>query len=138
MVVNKELTAIESELDAYYKKDELDAINLYLYGVILKERGSKELAKEVFLKSICKFPLIWSCWLELSSLISKTDKSIFTKLPDYWSVYFFYATFYLEIHQETDCISTVTQLLKAFPRSVFLYNLIAQASYNNQGKFSKI
>ena len=122
MVVNKELIAIENELKAFYDKDELDAINLYLYGVILKERGNKDQAKDAFLKSIAKFPLIWSAWLELSSLISKTDKTIFQRLPNCWTLYFFYASFYLEIHQETDCIAAVTQLMKSFPRSVFLFN----------------
>ena len=132
-IINKELVAIEGELAAFYEKDQLNELNLYLYGVILKERGYKEPAKEVLIKCINKFPLIWSAWLELSSLISKTDKALFQRLPDCWMLYFFYASFYLEIHQETDCITAVTQLLKLFPRSVFLYNLIAQASYNNQG-----
>lgn len=41
MVQNKELAKIESDLEAYNEKDLLDGINLYLYGVILKERNKK-------------------------------------------------------------------------------------------------
>ncbi len=124
---------MEGELAGYYEKDQLGDLCLYLYGVILKERGCKDAAKEALIRALNKFPIIWSAWLELSSLMSKTDKGMFRRLPDCWTMYFFYASFYLEIHQETDCISTVTQLLKLFPRSVFLCNLLAQASYNNQG-----
>jgi anaphase-promoting complex subunit 8 len=126
------LAAIESELSGFYEKDQLNDLNLYLYGVILKERGYKDAAKEAFIKSLSKFPLIWSVWLELSSLMTKNDKPLFQRLPEHWTKFFFYASFYLEIHQETDCINTVNQLLKYFPKSVFLFNLIAQASYNNQ------
>ena len=132
-VINKELIAMENELTPLYEKNELDALNLYIYGIILVERGFKDRAKEVLIKSVCKFPLIWSAWLQLSTLITKTDKLLFQKLPDCWALYFFYAAFYLEIHQETDCISIITELIKSFPQSVFLFNFIAQASYNNQG-----
>ena len=100
---------------------------------MLLERGFKDKAKEVFIKSVNSFPLLWSAWLELSTLLTKADKVLFQKLPDCWVRYFFYASFYLEIHQETDCITIITELLKSFPQSVFLFNLIAQASYNNQG-----
>jgi hypothetical protein len=40
---------IESELHALFEKNMLNGINLYLYGVILKEKNKKEEAKEVFI-----------------------------------------------------------------------------------------
>lgn len=52
-----------------HERGELNAVNLYLYGVILKEKNKKEEAKNVFVEALNKCPLLWSAWLELGSLI---------------------------------------------------------------------
>jgi len=68
-VQNKELIVIENELQPLFQKDQLNAINLYLYGTILKERNKKEEAKQVFIQALYKLPLLWSAWLELGQMI---------------------------------------------------------------------
>jgi hypothetical protein len=58
-------------LSAYYEKNQLNAINLYLYAVVLKEKNKKEEAKAVLIKALNKMPLLWSAWLELGQLVSQ-------------------------------------------------------------------
>jgi hypothetical protein len=53
-----------------HERGALNAINLYLYGVILKEKCKKEEAKAVFAEALSRVPLLWSAWLELGSLIT--------------------------------------------------------------------
>ncbi len=59
------MIAIENELTQLYDKGALNALNLYLYGIILKERNKKDDAKKVFIQALNKLPLLWSAWLEL-------------------------------------------------------------------------
>lgn len=56
-----------------YKKSGLDAINLYMLGLILKQKNKKEEAIEIFIEALNKMPLLWSAWLELSNLITKKN-----------------------------------------------------------------
>jgi len=67
-----------------YKDDNLNCLNLYLYGVILKLRNKEEKAKEVLIRAINKFPLLWSAWLELNMMLKKGDQAVFKKLPNHW------------------------------------------------------
>jgi hypothetical protein len=43
--MNKELAGIETDLQGYAEKNQLNAINLYMYGIILKEKNKKDEAK---------------------------------------------------------------------------------------------
>lgn len=45
---------------------QLNAVNLYLLGVMLKQKNCKEEAKEVLIDALNKMPLLWSAWLELA------------------------------------------------------------------------
>ena len=49
-------------------RKQLNAINLYLLGVILKQKNCKEDAMEIFIEALNKMPLLWSAWLELAQL----------------------------------------------------------------------
>jgi hypothetical protein len=51
------------------EKGQLNAINLYMLGVILKHKNNKQMAKEVLIESLNKMPLLWSAWIELASLV---------------------------------------------------------------------
>ena len=95
----KELMAIES---AYRRtKDSLSAPNLYLFGVILKQRGNVEEAREMLTAALNKMPLLWSAWLELA-LIMKHDSdqdhehTQFTKLKAHWGKNFWLSSYYLD------------------------------------------
>ena len=65
----RELAQIEASLQPLHERGALNGINLYLYGVVLKERNKKEEAKAAFAEALTRVPLLWSSWLELGSLI---------------------------------------------------------------------
>lgn len=121
-----------------HEKGALNAINLYLYGVILKEKSKKEEAKVVFAECLTKVPHLWSAWLELGSLLTQGDDSrrVFTSLKrgaseNHWMNNFFYANYYLDVQQERDCVNLNGALIKHFPSSVYIINQIAHASYTS-------
>ena len=57
---------IEMQLKEMRERKQLNAINLYLLGVILKQKNCKEEAREVLIEALNKMPLLWSAWLELA------------------------------------------------------------------------
>lgn len=71
--VNPELSLIQMELEKLYVNNQLNELNLYLYGLVLKETMKKEEAKEVFIKVLNAFPCFWSAWLELCKLMEEED-----------------------------------------------------------------
>ena len=98
MSQNKEMLSIETQLKEMRERKQLNAINLYLLGVILKQKNNKEEAREVFIEALNKMPLLWSAWLELAQLIQQKDAraSVFDKLRDHWAKNFYYACFFLD------------------------------------------
>lgn len=64
---------MEVELEQFYKTGSLNGINLYLYGLILKERSKKREAIRAFIEALNKQPMLWSAWLELSELVSASE-----------------------------------------------------------------
>lgn len=87
-----------------HERGQLNAINLYLYGVVLKDKCKKEEAKGVFAEALTKVPLLWSAWLELGSLITQGDDSrrVFSMLKagaaeNHWMNNFYFANYYLDI-----------------------------------------
>ena len=110
----------------------LNGINLYLYGVVLKERNKKEEAKQAFMQALNKQPLLWSAWLELGGLVSFSEsKGLFESLNSHWMVNFYMSNFKLDNQYDNECLSFNTQLLRQFPNSVFLLNQIAHIAYNS-------
>ena len=101
-----------------------------MLGVVLKESNKKDQAKEMLIRALNKYPLLWSAWLELSTILDRNDKEVFVRLRDHWAKNFYFSTYYLEIHQEADSIEVNGALNKYFPNSVFLMNQVAQASYH--------
>lgn len=132
-IVNKEMIyLIEQDLDRLYKhEDSLSAANLYLYGVILKQRDKIDKAKEVLVKAINKFPLLWSAWQELCLLIKKTDKQIFRQIKNHWIKNFYFSSFFINIQQEDDSCFVNSKLIETFWNSLYLINEIANACYLN-------
>lgn len=128
---SKELAAIESTLKQLREANKLSAINLYLLGVLLKQKDCKEEAREVFIEALNKMPLLWSAWLELASMTSQADArpKVFDKLRDHWAKNFYYAGFFLDHQQAKDSIDISCALYKTFKGSVFIMNQIAHASY---------
>ncbi|KAJ3384661.1 Anaphase-promoting complex subunit 23 [Lobulomyces angularis] len=70
---NENLPYLEEELSKIYdlKKDDMDPFLFYLYAIVSKELLNVELSIKLMFKSLLKFPLNWSGWLELGSLTFK-------------------------------------------------------------------
>lgn len=64
------MQVIEGQLRQLRDAGKLNAINLYMLGVLLKQKGCKDDARVVFIEALNKMPLLWSAWLELASLTS--------------------------------------------------------------------
>ena len=57
---------MESDLKEMRAAKDINGINLYLLGVILKQKNNKDEAREVLIEALNKMPLLWSAWLELA------------------------------------------------------------------------
>eukprot|EP00357_Protocruzia_adherens_P001976 CAMPEP_0114978578 /NCGR_PEP_ID=MMETSP0216-20121206/3886_1 /TAXON_ID=223996 /ORGANISM="Protocruzia adherens, Strain Boccale" /LENGTH=544 /DNA_ID=CAMNT_0002339793 /DNA_START=121 /DNA_END=1755 /DNA_ORIENTATION=+ len=131
-IMNRELNNIKTDLGKLYEEDRLNELNLYLYGIVLKETGQKDAAKQAFIKSINAYPLIWSVWVDLCGILDKNDKNLVLSLKDHWMKNFFIANYYLEMQLEAESLFINNILLQTFPDSLYIFDQIAQASYNNQ------
>jgi len=69
----RDLSQIEAQLAPLHERGALNGINLYLYGVILKEKAKKEEAKAVFAEALTRIPHLWSAWLDLGALITQGE-----------------------------------------------------------------
>ena len=116
------------------ERKQLNAINLYLLGVMLKQKNCKEEAREVLIEALNKMPLLWSAWLELAQLTQQKDAraAVFDKLRPHWAKNFYYACFFLDKQQAKDSIDLNSALYKHFKDSVYIMNQIAHASYISQ------
>ncbi|CBI27728.3 unnamed protein product, partial [Vitis vinifera] len=63
--VNHELVSLERELSTLRKNGTVDPFGLYLYGLVLKEKGSENLARTVLVESVNSYPWNWNAWTEL-------------------------------------------------------------------------
>lgn len=130
----KEISQIESELKEMRDSKEISAINLYLLGVILKQKNNKDEAREVLIESLNKMPLLWSAWLELAQLCEQKSARdlVFNKLRDHWAKNFYFACFFLDKQQSKDSIELNSGLYRHFKENVYIMNQIAHASYISQ------
>lgn len=68
-VVNPEISNIERDLEKLHSEGKLNELNMYLYGLVLKEQQRNKEAKDVFIAVLNIFPCFWSVWLELCRII---------------------------------------------------------------------
>ena len=67
---SRDYVKLQQSLEPYYEKEELNAFNIYLYAIILKELQLFDLCKSALIKCLNLFPFVWSAWIDLS-LITK-------------------------------------------------------------------
>ena len=72
---SRDYVRLQQSLEQHYQKDELDAFNLYLYAIILKELQLVDACRMALIKCLNLFPYLWSAWVELS-LISKQSEMV--------------------------------------------------------------
>ncbi|CAK8565967.1 unnamed protein product [Lathyrus sativus] len=57
---NQELVSLEKELSTLRKNGTIDPFCLYLYGIILKQKGNENLARTVLVESVNSYPWNWN------------------------------------------------------------------------------
>lgn len=132
-VTNSDMITIENALTEFYSRNELNALNLYLFGVVLKKRNKKEQAKNILVESLAKYPLLWGAWTELNMIIKKEDQELIKdQLPNHWVKNFNIASYLRQVQQENDSIDLNGALRRHFPTSVYILNEIGHACYLGQ------
>lgn len=85
----KDLTDLMVTLNEEYNEQRLDGYSLYLYGVILKKLELNKLALTVLIEAVNMCPILWSAWLELSTLVKDVEHLRSLKLTSHWIRQFF-------------------------------------------------
>jgi len=137
-VKNAELRQLRVQLSEMYSRGELDGLNLYLYGIVLRGLEQNLEARTVLLESVARFPWNWSAWLDIIAITSDSESApgaaadIFKSvpLPDHWMSWFFKAALFMDLQRNEVAMSIYDHLLRCFPDSSYLLAQMATCYYN--------
>ena len=123
-----ELNKLQNELSQ--KEENFSPFMNYLYGIILKDLKRYNESKNYFIKCLNDFPYLWSCWLELCSILKIIDyNSIFSEINEHWMKYFYLSNYLTEKNNETESITILNNLIPNFQNSIFIINSLAISYY---------
>lgn len=129
-VVNRELVSIERELTTLRKRGNLDPFGLFLFGLVLKEKGNENLARAVLVESVNSYPWNWTAWSTLQSLCTTIDTLNSLVLNNHWMKDFFLAKCYEELRMHNESLEKYQQLQKSFSFSTYVQARMANVQYN--------
>jgi anaphase-promoting complex subunit 8 len=140
-VINEACKVLEQELRTEHNtpNHNMDPLNLYLYGLVLKELNLKERAIKVLIEGLNKYPLNWSCWTEVSTLLADNTSipdplSYFNNgIKEHWMKRIFLANLQLELQHNKEALTLYDSIATLFPASTFILSQRASISYNMQG-----
>lgn len=126
---------LQKELADYYRKDNLDAFGLYVYGmVLLKAKDSS--AAEVLVESLQRFPYNWSAWLDLAECKTVPEDSLQQEFGSHYMYHFYSAHVLLHTQQQHEASIAVYERLvqpdeePLFAGSPYLASQLAVAHYH--------
>ncbi|KAL8118281.1 anaphase-promoting complex subunit 8 [Apium graveolens] len=128
--LNQELVSLERELSVLRKNGTIDSFGLYLYGLVLKEKGNDNLACTVLVESVNSYPWNWNAWSELQSLCTTADTLNSLNLSNHWMKDFFLASAYHELRMHNESLAKYEYLQGTFSSSNYIHAQIAKAQYN--------
>ncbi|KAL4633090.1 hypothetical protein ACB092_04G096200 [Castanea dentata] len=128
--VNRELVSLERELSTLRKNGSIGPFGLYLYGLVLKEKGSENVARTVLVESVNSYPWNWNAWSELQSLCTTIDTLNSLNLNNHWMKDFFLASAYQEIRMHSESLAKYEYLQGTFGYSNYIQAQIAKAQYS--------
>uniref|UniRef100_A0A0E0HUK3 Cdc23 domain-containing protein n=1 Tax=Oryza nivara TaxID=4536 RepID=A0A0E0HUK3_ORYNI len=128
--VNQELVALERELATHRRTGAIDSFCLYLYGIVLRDKGSEALARTVLVESVNSYPWNWSAWLELQSLCTSSDILNNLNLKNHWMKDFFLASAHLELKMHEEALKRYERLMGVFRCSDYIQAQIATVQYS--------
>ncbi|KAL8457668.1 hypothetical protein ACS0TY_035512 [Phlomoides rotata] len=127
---NRELLSLERELSTLRKNGSIDPFCLYVYGLVLKEKGSENLARSVLVESVNSYPWNWSAWSELQTLCTTIEALNSLNLNNHWMKDFFLASAYQELRLHNESLAKYEYLQGTFVFSNYIQAQIAKAQYN--------
>ncbi|KAG6753050.1 hypothetical protein POTOM_043094 [Populus tomentosa] len=127
--VNRELVSLERELSTFRKNGTIDPFGLYLYGLVLKNRGNQNLARTVLVESVNSYPWNWNAWTELQSLCTTIEMLNSLNLSNHWMKDFFLASAYQELRMHNESLAKYEYLQGTFSFSNYIQAQIAKAQY---------
>lgn len=128
--VNRELVSLEKELSTLHKNGTIDPFGLYVYGLVLKEKGSENIARSVLAESVNNYPWNWSAWSELQILCTTSEALNSLNLNNHWMKDFFLASGYQELRMLNESLAKYEYLQGTFTCSNYIQAQIAKAQYN--------
>ncbi|KAL1818388.1 hypothetical protein DCAR_0414523 [Daucus carota subsp. sativus] len=128
--LNQELVLLESELSVLQKNGTIDSFGLYLYGLVLKEKGSANLARIVLVDSVNSYPWNWNAWSVLQSLCTTADILNSMNLNNHWMKEFFLASAYHELRLHNESLAKYEHLEGTFGYSNYIQAEIAKVRYS--------
>ncbi|KAF4347994.1 hypothetical protein F8388_011215 [Cannabis sativa] len=128
--LNRELVSLERELSTFRKNGTIDPFGLYLYGIVLKEKGSENLARSVLVESVNNYPWNWDAWSKLQSLCTSIDILNNLNLNNHWMKDFFLAGAYQELRMHNESLAKYEYLQGTFSFSNYIQAQIAKAQYS--------
>ncbi|XP_050223295.1 anaphase-promoting complex subunit 8 isoform X2 [Mercurialis annua] len=128
--VNRELASLDREFATLRKNGTIDPFGLYLYGLVLKEKGNQNLALTVLVESVNYYPWNWSAWSELQSLCTTADTLSSLNLSYHWMKDFFLASAYQELRMHNESLAKYESLQSTFSYSNYIQAQIAKAQYS--------
>ncbi|ONK80372.1 uncharacterized protein A4U43_C01F16960 [Asparagus officinalis] len=127
--INKELASLERELSALRGSGSIDSFGLYLYGLILRDKGCEKQAVKVLVESVNSYPWNWSAWSELLSFCTTADILKSLALNNHWMKDFFIANAYQELRMHEEALKKFEYLSGTFRYSDHINAQIATAQY---------
>ncbi|CAA0826765.1 Anaphase-promoting complex subunit 8 [Striga hermonthica] len=127
---NRELVSLERELSNLRKNGTIDPFGLYVYGLVLKEKGTENLARSVLVESVNNYPWNWSAWSELQTLCTTIETLNGLNLNNHWMKDFFLASAYQELRMHNESLAKYEYLHGTFTFSNYIQAQIAKAQYN--------
>ncbi|XP_048229235.1 anaphase-promoting complex subunit 8 isoform X2 [Ricinus communis] len=128
--VNREFASLEREFSTLRKNGTIDPFGLYLYGLVLKEKGNQNLARTVLVESVNNYPWNWSAWSELQSLCATAEILNSLTLSNHWMKDFFLASAYQELRMHNESLAKYESLQSTFSFSNYVQAQIAKAQYS--------
>lgn len=128
--VNQELVSLEKELSVLEKKGTIDSFGLYLYGLVLKEKGNENGARTVLVDSVNSYPWNWNAWSALQSVCTTVDTLNSININNRWMKDFFLASVYHELRMHNESLAKYEYLEGLFGYSNYIQAQIAKVQYS--------
>lgn len=128
-IMNKELIALEKELSTLHRTNTIDSFGMYLYALVLRDKGCEKQAINMLVESVNNYPWNWSAWSELLSLCNTTEILKALNLKNHWMKDFFTASAYQELKMHEEALKKFEYLQVSFKFSDYIQTQIAAAHY---------